>query len=97
MAKPLPPDVLLHCADALKVLAHPIRLRLVEVLAAKRLSVGELAEQVAKPQAEVSQHLSKMRAAGLVSVEREARNAYYRVTNPACIAVLDCIRKNFVK
>ncbi len=97
MAKPIPPDTLLHCANALKVLAHPVRLRIVEVLAAKRLAVGELADQVAKPQAEVSQHLSKMRAAGLVSVERQARCAYYHVTNPACTAVIDCIRQNFVK
>ncbi len=97
MAKPIPADTLLHCADALRVLAHPARLRMVELLDSKRLSVGELAAQIGKPPAEVSQHLTKMKTAGLVSVERDARCAYYRVTNPACLAVLGCIRKHFVK
>lgn len=95
--KPIPSEVLAHCAAALKVLAHPIRLRAVEVLQGERLTVGELAEALDKPQAEVSQHLSKMKSAGLVLVEREGRAAYYRVANPACVAVLDCIRKQIVK
>lgn len=97
MSKPIPPETLRHCADALKVLAHPARLRIVELLETKRQSVGELADALAKPPAEVSQHLSRMKAAGLISVERQARCAYYSVTNPACTAVIGCIRKNFVK
>lgn len=97
MSKPIPPEVLLHCADALKVLAHPARLRIVDLLETKRLTVGELADELRKPPAEVSQHLSRMKSAGLVGVERQARRAYYSVANPACTAVIGCIRKNFVK
>jgi DNA-binding transcriptional ArsR family regulator len=96
MPRPIPPEVLAHCSDALRVLAHPVRLRIVEILAAKRLTVGEVAQAVGGGQAAVSQHLTKMRVAGLLEVEREGRSAYYRVTNPACLAVLDCIRRNFV-
>jgi DNA-binding transcriptional ArsR family regulator len=95
--KSIPPEVLAHCAAALKVLAHPVRLRAVELLQVERLTVGELAEAIDKPQAEVSQHLSKMKSAGLVLVKREGRAAYYRIANPACVAVLDCIRRQMVK
>lgn len=96
MVKPIPPAVLDHCAASLRVLAHPVRLRIVEVLADRRLTVGGLAEALGAEQAVVSQHLAKMRAVSLLTVEREGREAYYRVTNPACLAVLGCIRKNFV-
>lgn len=96
MRRTIPADVLEHCSAALRVLAHPVRLRVVELLDARRLTVGELAEALGEPQAAVSQHLSKMRAAGLLSVDREGRSAYYRVTNPACLAVLSCIREHFV-
>lgn len=96
MKKPIPADVLAHCAASLKVLAHPHRLRIVELLEAKRHTVGELAEALGLEQAVVSQHLARMKAVSLLSVEREGRLAYYRVTNPACPTLLECIRKNFV-
>jgi DNA-binding transcriptional ArsR family regulator len=95
MSKPIPPKVLEHCADALRVLAHPVRLRIVELVEARRLTVGELVEELDQPQAVVSQHLARMKAVGLLTVEREGRLAYYRIANPACPAVLDCIRANF--
>jgi len=95
--KPIPLEVLAHCADALKVLAHPIRLHAVDLLSCQRMTVGELAEKIGKPPAEISQHLSKMKRAGLISVERDGQKAYYSVTNPSCTTILGCIRKNFVK
>lgn len=96
MSKSIPAKVLEHCAASLKVLAHPTRLRIVELVAARRLTVGELAEELGEPQAVVSQHLIRMRGVALLTVEREGRLAYYRVSNPACPAVLDCIRAHFV-
>ena len=95
MRKVIPPDVMLHCAASLKVLAHPTRLRIVELVEARRLAVGELAQELGEPQAVVSQHLARMKAVDLLAVEREGRLAYYRVSNPACTAVLACIRANF--
>jgi DNA-binding transcriptional ArsR family regulator len=95
MKRRIDPKVLEQCADSLRVLAHPARLRIVELLEAKRLSVGELAEALAKPQAVVSQHLARMRAVGLLAVERAGRSSYYRVANPACPALLACIREHF--
>jgi ArsR family transcriptional regulator len=87
--------VLEQCADSLRVLAHPQRLRIVELLETRRLSVGELAEELGRPQAVVSQHLARMRAVGLLAVEREGRSCYYRIANPACPALLACIREHF--
>lgn len=90
---PIPPETLAHCAKALRVLAHPVRLRLADLLAARRLTVGELAEAADLPQAIASQHLAKMRRVGLVEAVRKGQNAYYRIANPSCTTVLGCIRR----
>ncbi|MEN9360348.1 MAG: HTH-type transcriptional repressor SmtB [Verrucomicrobiota bacterium] len=90
----IPQENLEHCAAALKVLAHPVRLRLVEQLLAGRWSVTQLAAAVSKPQAEISQHLGKMRAAGLLKAEREGKEVYYGCLDPACATIIQCIRKH---
>lgn len=95
MRKKIAADVFEQCASSLKVLAHPVRLRIVDLLQDRRLTVGELSDALRLQQAVVSQHLIRMRSAGLLDVEREGRAAYYRVANPACPAVLDCIRAHF--
>jgi len=81
-------------AEALRILAHPVRLRIVDLLLSDWHSVGELAEALGLPHNAVSQHLSHMRAHRLLDVEREGRTAYYYVVHPQCQSLLDCIRKH---
>ncbi len=81
-------------ARVLRVLAHPHRLKFVELLMGGRLSVGELAEAVDLAPSAVSQHLNHMRAHGILDVEREGRTAYYRVDNPNAINVIQCIHRH---
>ena len=88
------PDVLQRVADALRVLAHPHRLRIVELLEADDLPVGQLAVELGIPQAACSQHLNRMRAHGLLKARREGKAVYYQVANPHALSVLNCIRKN---
>jgi ArsR family transcriptional regulator, zinc-responsive transcriptional repressor len=82
------------CARVLRVLAHPHRLKIVELLMGGQLSVGELAQEVDLAPSAVSQHLSHMRAFGILGVRREGRTAYYYVDNPSAANVIDCIRKH---
>jgi DNA-binding transcriptional ArsR family regulator len=95
MSKPIALAVLRQCARSLRVLAHPVRLRIVDLLESRRLAVLELADELDLPQAVVSQHLARMKAAGLLDVEREGRSSYYRIANPACPTLLACIREHF--
>lgn len=91
---PLAMDDLEACAQVLRVLAHPHRLKFVELLMDGKLSVGELADEVELAPSAVSQHLNHMRAHGILGVEREGRTAYYRVENPNAVNVIRCIRKH---
>lgn len=90
----IPRTELEGCAELLRALAHPDRLRFVERLLDARLTVGELAAEVGLSPAAVSQHLTLMRSRGLLSVERDGRSAYYRVSNPHARELIDCIRRH---
>ncbi len=61
----------------LAALADPTRLRIVELLAERERSAGELAECFAMSQPAVSRHLGRLRASGLVSVKPEAQRRIY--------------------
>ncbi len=96
---PLAVETLRQAADVLRVLAHPQRLQLVDLLMladgrGEPLSVGELAEATNLAPAAVSQHLNQMRARGIVDADREGRTAYYHVISPHAQQLLACIREH---
>jgi DNA-binding transcriptional ArsR family regulator len=65
-------------AEGLKALAHPARLRILEILAARRSCVcGEIVEVMPLAQATVSQHLKVLKEAGLVRGTIDGRNSCY--------------------
>lgn len=70
--------------DALvfKALAHDTRLRILTLLAARRLCVCHLEAALGLPQVTVSRHLSVLRAAGLVESHREGLWVHYRLAEP---------------
>ncbi len=90
----IPEERLERAAVCLRALAHPLRLRIVEILDSEDLSVTDLAERLRQPQAAVSQHLNLMKAHGLLRSERHGRSVHYRLLHPQCRQVLQCIRKN---
>lgn len=57
----------------LRALAHPVRLRMLSLLAGAPMSAAELARELGTTQANASYHLRQLRAAGeVVEVERES-------------------------
>lgn len=65
-------------ADVLSLLADESRLKILWVLGQGEVSVGALAELVGSKPSAVSQHLAKLRLAGMVEVRREGTFAFYR-------------------
>ncbi|WP_024288541.1 metalloregulator ArsR/SmtB family transcription factor [Cellulomonas sp. KRMCY2] len=74
-------DQVLLAVEVFRMLADPTRVRLLWVLIGQELPVNELAAQVGKPAAAVSQHLAKLRMARLVQTRRVGTSVYYRVAN----------------
>ena len=68
-------------ADVLKLLADPTRLKIVWALLHGEHSVNELADHVSARPPAVSQHLAKLRAAGMVSTRRDGNRIFYAARN----------------
>ena len=83
---------LAEAAEMIRVLGHPVRLRIVECLEDGERSVSELQRELETPQAIVSQQLARMRAAGIVACRREGSSKYYRVTDERVVRMLNCLR-----
>lgn len=69
-------------AELLAALAHPKRLMAMCRMMEEEVSVGQLAEAVGLGQSALSQHLSKLRALGLVTTRRDGQTIYYRLASP---------------
>jgi len=67
------------CAERLKALSDPHRLRIVNALRYGELTVGDIAELLEAEVVNVSHHLKIMKYANLVEVRREGRFMYYRL------------------
>lgn len=78
-------------ADTFGLLSAPTRLHLVWLLARGEHDVGWLARQVGATVAAVSQHLAKLRLAGLVTARREGRRQIYAVEDPHVLTLVEQI------
>ncbi|MHB1422486.1 MAG: ArsR/SmtB family transcription factor [Gemmataceae bacterium] len=88
-------DRLAVAAECLKILAHPQRLRMIEMLLNDRYSVGELAEACGIPGNIASGHLRLMQRCGMLAPQREGRNIYYTIAEPCLKGLFACIRERF--
>ncbi|MCB5163889.1 metalloregulator ArsR/SmtB family transcription factor [Streptomyces bambusae] len=70
---------LAEAAAVFALLADPTRLHLLWLLSRDESDVGSLAEQCSASRTAVSQHLAKLRLAGLVETRREGRHVFYRL------------------
>lgn len=70
-------------AKTVAALAHPIRLQILDALSAGEASTGALVLALDLPQPLVSQHLSVLRAVGVVLRRRDGARAVYRLADPA--------------
>lgn len=90
---PLP--ALEQAAECLKTLAHPHRLRIVQMLLRGRYTVGELAEACEIPSHMASEHLRLMQRCGFLTSQKEGRKAYYEVAEPHLENILKCVEDRF--
>jgi ArsR family transcriptional regulator len=69
-------------AEVLKVLGHPIRLKIVAGLCTRECNVKHIWECLGLPQATVSQHLALLKHKGIIEGKREGVEVHYSVISP---------------
>ena len=80
-------------ANLFKGLAHPLRIRILEVLSASpEVSVAVLQQETGLANPHLSQHLAVLRRYRLVVSERRASHVYYRLADPRTAELLAVAR-----
>lgn len=76
-------------------LANPTRIAIVELLRDGEMPAGKLIEKLGIEQANVSQHLSVLRAKQIVASRKAGNQVFYSIRDHALIEVLDILRRYF--
>lgn len=87
----------MQAAQFLKGLASHHRLLILCRLVEGEKNVTELIEATSMPQTSMSQHLSKLKQEGIVTVRREHRTLYYRIENTAALKIMNILYDEFCK
>ncbi len=87
-------DALSEAAGCLKVMAHPVRLRIVDALQQGEFAVHEIAALCGLPPHQTCGHLRLMQSCGLLNSQRRGRTVYYRIASPRLPGLLQCIRNH---
>ncbi|MFD6357812.1 ArsR/SmtB family transcription factor [Nocardia tengchongensis] len=79
-------------ADFFKTLGHPVRIRVLELLSEREHPVSEMLVEIGVEPANLSQQLSILRRAGLVTAHREGLSVTYELTSPEVAELLASAR-----
>jgi DNA-binding transcriptional ArsR family regulator len=80
-------------AELCRAMGHAIRLEIVHLLSEGPKHVSELAQAMGRPQAMISQHLARLRNAGVVIGQRQGPEVYYQIVNPKIVSVCELMRQ----
>lgn len=85
-------------AQLCKAFAHPVRLRILDLLAKREMAVSELQAEVGVTTANMSQHLAVLKAAGVVRARRDGKAIHCSLAIPevkqACQIIRNVLRAN---
>jgi len=90
-------EALAPAAECLRTLAHPVRLRIVQMLLHDRYTVGQLADCCGIASHVASEHLRLMQRSGFLASTRDGRRIFYEVAEPHLADILACIEDRFGK
>ena len=75
-------------AEILKVMGHPVRLKIVAGLMSQSCNVKKIWECLGLPQATVSQHLALLKNKGIIAGRREGTEVHYQVISESACQVV---------
>lgn len=78
-------------AEILKVLGHPIRLKIVAGLCTQECNVKHIWECLGLPQATVSQHLALLKNKGIIEGKRDGVEVFYTVVHPLARKIIEIL------
>jgi ArsR family transcriptional regulator len=86
---------ILQASLAMKAIAHPLRLKILCVLADKELSVQDIVDNVGTSQSNISQHLAILRDKEILATRKDANRVYYRIGDQRTLKLVGMMRDVF--
>jgi ArsR family transcriptional regulator len=80
-------------AEFFRLLGHPARVRILELLRDSEHNVGELQAELGLDSSGTSQHLTAMRRQGLLASRREGTSVYYSVKDPRIFQLMEVAKQ----
>lgn len=84
-------------ASICQTMANPKRLEIISILCDREVSVGEIAEKMHIRTANLSQHLSIMKAKGILTSRREGVHIFYRIANPKVVTACNLMKEIMIE
>jgi len=84
-----------QAAQAIKAIAHPLRLKILCVLGDQEVSVQDIVEQVGTSQSNISQHLAILRDKGVLATRKDANRVFYRIDDLRTLKLIGMMRDVF--
>ncbi len=79
-------------AEYLKALAHPTRIKILELLDQEGRCVSNIGEKLDLKQSNISQHLGILRSRGILSLRREGGHSIYCIKDPRALRILSLLK-----
>ena len=74
-----------------------MRLKILQALCMRPLTVGEIVAATDATQSNVSKHLSLLASAGLIKRQKDGQFVYYAMSNPLTLRLCELVHKELVK
>jgi ArsR family transcriptional regulator, arsenate/arsenite/antimonite-responsive transcriptional repressor len=82
-------------AQQFRVLGEPMRLKILQVICAKPLTVTEIVNATGASQSNVSRHLSLLASAGVITRQKDAQFVYYKLSDPLTLRLCELVHTQF--
>lgn len=78
-------------AQQFRVLGEPMRLKILQLICVKPLTVGEIVTGTGATQSNISKHLSLLASAGVIERQKQAQFVYYRLSDPLTLKLCELV------
>ena len=78
-------------AQQFRVLGEPMRLRILQLICRKPLTVGEIVTATGATQSNISKHLALLASTGTITRQKDAQFVYYRLSDPFTMKLCELV------
>jgi DNA-binding transcriptional ArsR family regulator len=84
-------------AGQFRLLGEPMRLKILQALCLRPLTVGEIVDATGAAQSNVSKHLALLKSAGIITRQKGGQFVYYGMSNPLTMKLCELVHSELLK